>query len=155
MIALCHPSCDASRCWLDSEQVVLNLTLAQCSSDNLNVYYVLANHDGLHQIYEDSMALRFDKFNSDYSSFTVVNHTVAIVVLFAEILLVIVPIVMKVSGLGGNSKNRSTTLLNLSPVHSSHGVSSITLTGACLLFLSPIPSHCRLKARSSSCFTCS
>ena len=56
--------------FVSNVQVVLNLSVEDCTMSNRFVYYVIENHDGLHDVYEQSMRLRFSKFNSDYSSFS-------------------------------------------------------------------------------------
>jgi hypothetical protein len=55
--------------YVSNLQVVLNLSVADCTMENRFIYYVLANHDALHDVYEEGMHLRFQKLLADNSSF--------------------------------------------------------------------------------------
>ena len=50
-------------------QIALNMSVDEFTMDNRVVYYIVQNDDTLHDSFEQSMLLRFDKFNADYSKF--------------------------------------------------------------------------------------
>ena len=51
-------------------QIALNMSVDEFTMDNRVVYYIVQNDDTLHDSFEQSMLLRFDKFNADYSKFS-------------------------------------------------------------------------------------
>ncbi len=54
-------------------QVVLSLAVDSCTMDNQFVYFVIANHDTLHNILSESARLRYDEL---VHSFEAIDYTV-------------------------------------------------------------------------------
>ena len=50
-------------------QIALNMSVDEFTMDNRVVYYIVQNDDTLHDTFETSMDLRFEKFSADYSTF--------------------------------------------------------------------------------------